>query len=150
MSNYAEWIDDMLGAAKEVQNPTAIHMIECCGKGCAARKNADTAMAQLKSAASNCKTLADYVSFLSGVMPASVTVTETEDGIIFRLGKSSCTCPLATEISQNADMLCECTRGHEKTVWSAFFGKPIEVEIVESFLRGGKDCVTKIKIDMEK
>ena len=39
MSNYAEWIDDMLGAAKEVQNPTAIHMIECCGKGCAARKN---------------------------------------------------------------------------------------------------------------
>ena len=40
MSNYAEWIDDMLGAAKEVQNPTAIHMIECCGKGCALRGKA--------------------------------------------------------------------------------------------------------------
>ena len=56
MSNYAEWIDDMLGAAKEVQNPTAIHMIECCGKGCAARKNMEEQFRQMKAAASNCKT----------------------------------------------------------------------------------------------
>ena len=52
MNKYAEWIEDMLGAIKESQDPTAICMIESCGKGCAARKNANTAMAELKSAAS--------------------------------------------------------------------------------------------------
>lgn len=52
---------------------------------------------------------------------------------------------MTQDISKNADMLCECTRGHEKAVWSAFFGNPVEVEIVESYSRGGNDCVIKIK-----
>lgn len=71
---------------------------------------------------------------------------EAEDGIVIHLGKEKCSCPIAAAISKNADMLCECTRGHEKTIWSTFFDKPVEVEIVESFLRGGKDCVIKIII----
>ena len=36
------------------------------------------------------------------------------------------------------------SRGHEVAVWSAFFGKTVDIEIVESHLRGGKDCVIKI------
>ncbi len=144
MSKCAEWIEDMLGAAKENKGTTAIHMIECCGKGCAARKNAATTMKQLKAAAAECKTRVDYIAFLRKVMP--ITIIEAEDGIIMHLGKKGCSCPMISEISQNTDMLCECTRGHEKSVWSEFFGKPVEVEIVESFLRGGSDCVIKIKV----
>ncbi len=63
-----------------------------------------------------------------------------------RLGKQECSCPLAPDIKRNADMLCECTRGSDKATWSVFFGKPVDVEIVESFLRGGKDCVIKILV----
>lgn len=144
MSNYAEWIEDMLGAAKEAQNPIAVHMIECCGKGCAARRNMEEQLLQMKAAAANCKTRADYVAFLNENMP--LTVTEAEDGIILYLGKDKCSCPIRSGISKNTDMLCECTRGYEKAIWSTFFGKPVEVEIVESILRGGKDCATKIKI----
>lgn len=142
MSKCAEWIEDMLGSIKELKDPMAVHMIECCGKGCAARKNAEKGIIQLKTAAIKCKTRADYTEFLNEVM--SVTVTEAEDGIILHLGKDKCSCPMASEISKNADMLCECTRGHEKAIWSDFFGKPVEVEIIESFLRGGNDCVLKI------
>lgn len=53
---------------------------------------------------------------------------------------------MASKLTQNADMMCECTRGHEKAMWSIFFGKPVDVEIVESFLRGGNDCVIKILV----
>lgn len=142
MSKCAEWIEDMLGAVKEKQDPAAIRLIECCGEGCAKRKNAEEGILQLKAAASKCKTRSDYAAFLNSVMP--VTVTEAEDGIVMHLGKTECSCPMAGEIARNADMLCECTRGHEKAVWSAFFGKPVEIEIMESFLRGGNDCVIKI------
>ena len=144
MSKCSEWIEDMLGAIKESQNPEAISMIECCGKACASRKNTEEGMRQLKAKASNCKTRADYVAFLNEKMP--VTITEVEDGIVMHLGKEGCTCPISSEISKNTDMLCECTRGHEKAVWSNFFGKPVDIEIVESFLRGGNDCVIKIII----
>ena len=94
--------------------------------------------------ATNCNTRADYVALLNENIP--VTIREVEDGIIMHLGKEKCSCPIASEISKNEDMLCECTRGHEKAVWSNFFGKPVDVEIVESFLRGGNDCVIKILV----
>ncbi len=41
-------------------------------------------------------------------------------------------------------MLCNCILGHEKAMWSIVFGKQVDAKIVESFLRGGKDCVIKI------
>ena len=142
MSKCSEWIEDMLGAVKETNDPAAVRLVECCGRGCARRKKAEEVILQLKDAASNCKTRADYAAFLNNAMP--ITVAEAEDGIILHLGKTECSCTMAKNLSQNSDMLCECTSGHEKAVWSALFGKPVEVEIVESFLRGGNDCVLKI------
>ena len=143
MSKTAEWIEDLLGAAKESNDLQAIKMIESCGKGCAFRKDAPASMEKLRQSASNCKTRSDYAEFLNELMP--VQIDEDEDGIVMHLGKTECSCPVAKELTKNADMLCECTRGHEITTWSAFFGKPIEIEIVESILRGGQDCVIKIK-----
>ena len=40
MSKCSEWIEDILGAVKQSRNTETIQMIECCGKGCADRKNA--------------------------------------------------------------------------------------------------------------
>lgn len=144
MSICAEWIEDLLGAAKQKNDLESIRMIECCGKGCAARKGAEKSIVRLKAAASNCTTRADYVTFLNGALP--ITVIEAEDGIIMHLGKEKCSCPMAAELSKNTDMLCECTRGHEIAVWSTFFGKPVDVMIEESLLRGGNDCVLKILV----
>lgn len=144
MSSCTEWIEDLLGAAIQENNLDSICMIECCGKGCAARKGAEEDMIRLKTASSNCTTRADYVTFLNDVL--SITIDEAEDGIILHLGKEKCSCPMATELSKNTDMLCECTRGHEIAVWSTFFGKPVNVVIEESLLRGGNDCVLKILV----
>ena len=145
MDKKAEWIEDLLGAAKDTNDPQAIKLLEGCGWGCAMRKNTPANMEQLRQAAANCKTRSDYAAFLNELMP--VRIEEAEDGIVMHLGKTECSCPVAKDLTQNTEMLCECTRGHEITTWSAFFGKPIEIEIVESILRGGNDCVIKIKLE---
>ena len=41
-------------------------------------------------------------------------------------------------------MLCNCTFGHEKAMWSSIFGKQVDAEIIDCFQRGGNDCVVKI------
>ncbi len=142
MNDYAVWIEDMLGAIKEDSNQNAIKLIEMCGKGCATRRGAIEHMAKLRDTASHCKTRSEFVEFLSEEFP--MTFIESKDGIIIHYNKDKCTCPMAPEISKNADALCNCTVGHEKAFWSEFFGKPIDVEIVETILRGGNDCVLKI------
>ena len=144
MSEHAEWIEDLLGAAKADQTREAVSLIERCGAGCARRQNAAEGMEALRERAVGCKTRADYVAFLSRTMP--VQVEDAGDGIVMRLGKKECTCPMASAIHANKEMLCHCTCGHEKAAWSVFFGRPVDVEIVESFLRGGKDCVIKILV----
>ena len=144
MSKHAEWVEDLLGAAKANPTQENISLIECCGAGCAKRQNAFEGMETLRKQASNCKTRSDYATFLRQVIP--VQIEEVDDGIVMRLGKTGCTCPMASEIHANGEMLCHCTCGHEKAAWSVFFGKSVDVEIVESFLRGGKDCVIKIRI----
>ena len=143
MDKTVEWIEDLLGAVKESNNPQVIEMIQCCGKGCAMRKNAPRSMENLRKQAEHCKTFADYAAFLSNLMP--IHIEAAEDGIVMHLGKTECSCPMSKELTKNTDMLCECTRGHEIVTWSAFFGKPVDIEIVESILRSGQDCVIKIK-----
>lgn len=147
MTNHcATWVQGLLEDVSTTSSPEAVKLLEGCGKKCALRQNAMEYMAKLRESAAHCRTRADYVEFLRSKMP--IDITEAEDGIVMRLGKKQCTCPMVGELNANGNLgaLCNCTCGHEKASWSVFFGKPVDVQIVESFLRGGKDCVIKIRV----
>lgn len=139
-AKFASWIDDLLEAAKENPDTDATRLISMCGQGCARRKGAIEGIRQLREMAKECQSRADYVEFFKNTL--HIYAVEAADGIELHLGKPHCTCPMAPEVSNG--MLCNCTRGHELLVWGEFFQKPIDIEIMESHLRGGKDCVIKI------
>ena len=140
MKKESAWINDILKAAEA--EPAAIPLIEACGRSCAEQGGHIEGGRQLGQAATSCKSRSYYVAFMRATFPFDVE--EAEDGIIIRFHKEKCTCPMADEVAN--PMLCNCTLGHEKAMWSAFFGKPVEAKIVESFQRGGKDCVIKLFI----
>lgn len=144
INDLTAWIEDLLGSIKNESNPEAIKLLENCGKCCAIRHNAIESTMKLRESTSNCHTRAEFASFLNERLP--VTFTEVSDGIVMHLGKDKCSCPMSPEITKNSDALCYCTLGHNKAVWSTFFGKPVQIDTVETILRGGNDCVFKIKI----
>lgn len=141
-AEFASWMNDLLDAAKETPGADAVKLLGRCGQGCARRKGAFEAMKGLREQTKGLKSRAEYVAFFRDTL--HIDASEEPDGILMKLGKPHCTCPMAPEVG-NA-MLCECTRGHEVACWSIFFGKDVDVEIVESHLRGGKDCVIKIVV----
>ncbi len=114
------------------------------GIECAVKQNAAEGMKKLREAAKNCRTKSDYAAFMRSIMP--IDIEETADGIVLHLHKKNCTCTNPGFIEKCGSDLCECTKSHEEYAWSLFFGKSVKVEILESFLRGGKDCVIKICI----
>lgn len=136
----ASWLNDLLEISKDNPQMNAEQLLGLCGRGCAQFQGAIEGVKQLKELAKDCENRADYVEFFRSIL--HINANEESDGILLRLEKPYCTCPMAPEVK--GGMLCNCTRGHELYVWSEFFGKPIDVEIVESHLRGGKDCVIKI------
>ena len=95
-----------------------INRLEICGKNCKSRKNRIENMAQLRDVAS--ENPLEILEFLREQL--SLTITETENGIIMYLGKDKCTCLMASMLSNNADVLCNCTCRQNKAVWSEFFG----------------------------
>jgi len=69
---------------------------------------------------------------------------DKEAGIIRifdRAGK--CTCPLV-KAGVTPAVQCKCTLGWQKETYSAILGRPVEAEVEESILRGGKRCVFRI------
>lgn len=61
-----------------------------------------------------------------------------------------CDCALVREGYITSAVLCNCTKGFHETVWSEVFDCPVEVELIETFLRGGDCCSQKITLDKEE
>ena len=134
-----EQIIKELNSANEIDN----ELIMRCSNRCIEKNDATTGILKLKELAKDCKSKADYVDFFHNVL--KLNVEESERGMILHLGKTQCSCPIASELTVEKSRLCDCTRAHEKYLWSQFFGKEIDVEIIESFWRGGSDCVLEIQ-----
>ena len=147
MNIYSQWINDCLSELEKRPAEEAASLLSGCGRACAERRGAIEGNKQLRELAAGCRTRSDYVAFLNTHLPAQVRFTECEDGILFSVGNERCSCPMAEEVKN--PILCSCTCGFNKAAWSEFFGRDVEVEVVESHLRGGKDCVFKIKIGKE-
>ena len=143
MENQINWINDLLKNANANPAAEVIKAIEGCGYGCALRNGHIAGMQPLKEAASLCRTHEDFVAFFRSNFPF-FEAEDTGDGIILRFHKETCTCPMAPEVKN--PMLCYCTLGHEKAMWGEVFGRPVDAEIIESFQRGGRDCVIKLHL----
>ena len=57
---------------------------------------------------------------------------------------STCTCSLVQK-GLTPPEFCHCTIGWQRRTYSAVLGKPVEVELEESILRGGKRCIFRIR-----
>ena len=140
MLKQSEWINHLLFEVEKNPTEDKIFQTECCGKGCAEQNGHLESAKALAEAAKGCKTRSDYMTFMQNNFPFKVE--EASDGIIIHYGKEKCTCPMSPEVK--SPMLCNCTLGHEKAMWSIIFGKQVDAEIIDSFQRGGNDCVVKI------
>ena len=123
-------------------NDITDELIQDCSNHCIKINNALDGILKLRELAKDCNTKSDYIKFFENVL--KLNVEKSEKGIIMHLNKKECTCPMASKLNIDKSRLCDCTKEHEKYLWSQFFGKQIDVKIIESFWRGGNDCVIEI------
>jgi predicted hydrocarbon binding protein len=56
-----------------------------------------------------------------------------------------CSCPFVNEQLMSPEF-CDCTLGWQKETYTMIFGKPVDVDLEESILRGGKRCIYRIRV----
>jgi predicted ArsR family transcriptional regulator len=74
---------------------------------------------------------------------------DRETGVITMTSpeRADCFCPLISVHNQTPKVVCNCSLGWQQKTWEMVLGKKVQVELVESVLRGGKRCVFKIHVD---
>ncbi len=70
---------------------------------------------------------------------------DEKSGVIRVVDKApNCTCALVDQSLTPGDF-CHCTIGWQKQAYSTVLGKPVDVELESSILRGGKKCIFVIR-----
>jgi len=71
---------------------------------------------------------------------------DEKTGVVRVVDRSpKCVCPLVKQGATPGEF-CQCTIGWQTAAYSTITGKPVEVELVDSILRGGRRCSFRIRI----
>ncbi len=89
-------------------------------------------------------------AYLDEVMRKWVEKVEydKEEGIIriFDKEREACFCPFIDNSMVNSDTMCYCSIGWQKEMYETLTGRPVDVKVTDSVLKGGKRCSFEILI----
>lgn len=132
----------MAGMACSGNQEACLDLLKKCGGSCA-RRNVLPELMSLKeelAGVSDMKKVTDLIHSRTG----AECIPETNGfTLIYNRGKG-CDCALVGEGYISSPIFFSCTMGFHETVWSTVFDRPVKVELLETFLRGGNCCSQKI------
>lgn len=90
--------------------------------------------------------LKDFIDFIESKWGWKIYY-DAQNGIIEAdENKPFCVCPLVRNGGIKNPLLCHCSEGFAKKMFSLVTGKPVSTEIAKSILRGDSSCVYRIII----
>ncbi len=71
-----------------------------------------------------------------------------EEGVIriFDKKRETCFCPFIDKSFITSDTMCYCSIGWQKEIYETVTGKPVDVKVIDSILKGGERCSFEISI----
>lgn len=113
-----------------------------CGKEC----SKSCTLGLYKEVRAKSEGATDFFEKLSAAAP-EIEVKEIIHGLVYEIRYSSCLCDLHTCGYVNTGALCECSRQSLLfNLTSVFPDKSVSVELVDSILNGGTQCVLKVSV----
>lgn len=146
-TNVVNWVETMLDNSTQLGDESGVKLMESCGKSCAERLGTTEAAKKIRRKLNNTINVDLLINtFKTKVFKESI-IERQGNTILLEYTHSECGCPLVQELNIKNPMMCNCTRGHTKSIFETLLNRPVEVELVETVLRGGKRCKQIIKFD---
>ena len=145
MEEMRQWLGDLMdGMADSPRQEACLELLRHCGGNCA-RRNALPHMADLKAELAEANGLEDMARIIARHTGAESQATEDGFILTYNRGKG-CDCALVRGGLVDSPLFCNCTLGFHETVWSDLLARPVAVELLETFLRGGDCCAQRITV----
>ncbi len=140
-----QWIEVVLREASKLDNDKGIEMMHQCGGTCSKGSLFLKGAQKIGSRYQPSEELDLDKVFEAFKTEYYDTPRLTKEGNKIFLVFEECTCPMVKEGVTNP-FLCHCTTGYSKRVFETLFGRPVEVRLLSSILRGGSLCKQEIVI----
>ncbi len=91
-----------------------------------------------------------FIEMLENEWGWKVSYDKKENLILIDENKPFCVCPLVREGNIKNELLCRCSEGFNRRMFSAVAGNTVDVTVIKSVLRGDKSCVYKAELKHHK
>ena len=143
MEEMGYWMGDLLEELGcEKNQEVCQELLKKCGRRCAER-NALPGMGGLKEELSGVDSMEEMARIISRHTGAECVPEKDGFLLTYNRGKG-CDCSIVKAGYVHSPVFCSCTQGFHQKVWSTILERPVTVELVETFLRGGSCCSQKI------
>lgn len=130
--NRVAWLTEAMD--KTLDEPTRARLLESVGRRCAQESASGLIAKHRGNIEGLCRELESLWVERAEYDP--------ERGVIHHTSRKrdACGCPLVKRPPFASESLCHCTRGFQKEMYGQVSGRPVEVRIEGSVLRGGDRC----------
>lgn len=137
------WLSDLLDEIENSeQSENYIELLKKCGGNCA-KRNLLPNMSKMKEELNGQSDMVEIAKIISRHTGAECI--PSSDGFVLTYNRDkTCDCALVNSGYVTSSIFCNCTLGFHETVWNTMFERPVTVELLETFLRGGNCCSQRI------
>ena len=135
------WIKSVIGLMdQELKKEDLSRILEKCGRGCAFGCGM---VEKIQKAGLNPQDPDEVFQKLQSPDLFGTRISKGDD-CFYTVVYDHCFCPYVNDnIAETPASYCECTKGWTKQVFETAFGRPVEVEIEQTIIRGGEYCKMK-------
>lgn len=88
-----------------------------------------------------------FINEIENVWGWKVIYNKEKGQIIANENKKHCVCPLFSNTSNNANLICNCSEGFAEKMFSKVYRKKVSAKVVSSVIRGNDSCVYEINLN---
>jgi hypothetical protein len=141
-----EWLRCIVSEASRAKDDRGIALIESCGRLCCRLGGHEELAKQVRAAATDKDDVAALVAAFCKKFSQKYRAELVGDEILIDYGIRECVCPVVRAAKIEDPFFCNCTGGFAKAIYEALLGRPVEVEIRKSLLRGDDRCVLAVRV----
>ncbi|KAB3536086.1 hypothetical protein F8154_04825 [Alkaliphilus pronyensis] len=139
------WINNVLSEISNLNDDEGEKILEKCGRSCCSLSNAPQLAKEIRSKVIDKDDInLLFETYKREVYKNSPRLYKENDTIYQEFHK--CGCPMVETIKNLDPFLCNCTKGYSKAIFEALFDRQVDVQILESILRGNKICKLAVKV----
>lgn len=142
LNRTSKWINTLLKEVSHLESGKGIELLHNCGRECSKSTDLLAGADNIRKKFEGASTETLFQAFKKRYY--NTPRFSKQDNIIKLIFKE-CTCPMVKG-GVNNPFLCNCTTGYSIQIFEILFGKPVEVKLKKSILKGDEICEQEISI----